>query len=72
MHTRVLTFTGAKNIDGGVDYLRQKALLCGACQETRSGKLMIALHEAISPNAPHPAFNSFGSIRLTRSRSVSA
>jgi len=26
MHTRVLTFTGAKNIDGGVDYLRQKVV----------------------------------------------
>jgi len=26
MHTRVLTFTGAKNIDAGVDYLRQKVV----------------------------------------------
>jgi hypothetical protein len=26
MHTRVLTFTGAKNIDGGVDFLRQKVV----------------------------------------------
>jgi len=26
MYTRVLTFTGAKNIDGGVDYLRQKVV----------------------------------------------
>ncbi len=26
MHTRVLTFTGAKNIDGGVDLLRQKVV----------------------------------------------
>ncbi len=26
MHTRVLTFTGAKNIDGGVDFLRQSVV----------------------------------------------
>jgi heme-degrading monooxygenase HmoA len=26
MHTRVLTFTGATNIDGGVDFLRQKVV----------------------------------------------
>jgi hypothetical protein len=26
MHSRVLTFTGAKNIDGGVDFVRQKVL----------------------------------------------
>ncbi len=26
MHTRLLTFTGAKNIDGGVDFLRQKVV----------------------------------------------
>ena len=26
MHTRVLTFTGAKDIDGGVDFLRQKVV----------------------------------------------
>jgi hypothetical protein len=26
MHTRVLTFTGAKNIDGGVDFLRQTVI----------------------------------------------
>ncbi len=26
MHTRLLTFTGAKNIDGGVEFLRQKVV----------------------------------------------
>ena len=26
MYTRVLTFTGAKNIDGGVDFIRQKVV----------------------------------------------
>ncbi len=35
-------------IEPTVEYLRQKAVLCGACQESRSAKLMIALHEALS------------------------
>jgi anti-sigma regulatory factor (Ser/Thr protein kinase) len=35
-------------IEPTVDFLRQKAVQCGACRETRSGKLMIALVEAIS------------------------
>jgi hypothetical protein len=26
MHTRLLTFTGAKNIDGGIDFLREKVV----------------------------------------------
>ena len=36
-----------------VDFLIQKATLSGACQETRSGKLMIALHEAITNAVLH-------------------
>jgi anti-sigma regulatory factor (Ser/Thr protein kinase) len=35
-------------IEPAVEFLRQKAVLCGACTETRSPKLMIALHEALS------------------------
>ena len=35
-------------IEPTVEFLRQKAVLGGICQETRSGKLLIALHEAIS------------------------
>lgn len=35
-------------IEPTVEYLRQKAVLIGACQETRSRKLLIALHEAIT------------------------
>src|SRR6476659_5410079 len=35
-------------IDPAVEFLRQKAVLCGACTESRSPKLMIALHEALS------------------------
>ena len=40
-------------IQATVEFLRQKAQLCGACQETRSGKLMVALHEAISNAVVH-------------------
>src|SRR5262249_38924935 len=36
-----------------VDYLKTRAVLCGACQETRAGKLMIALHEALSNAVVH-------------------
>jgi anti-sigma regulatory factor (Ser/Thr protein kinase)/c-di-GMP-binding flagellar brake protein YcgR len=35
-------------IEPTVDYLRQKAVLSGACAERRSGKLMVTLHEAIT------------------------
>ncbi len=35
-------------IEPTVEFLRSRALLSGACQETRSGKLLIALHEAIT------------------------
>jgi anti-sigma regulatory factor (Ser/Thr protein kinase) len=35
-------------IEPTVEFLRRKAVLGGVCEETRSGKLLIALHEAIS------------------------
>jgi len=35
-------------IEPTVDYLRKRAILAGACQESRSGKLLIALHEALT------------------------
>jgi anti-sigma regulatory factor (Ser/Thr protein kinase) len=40
-------------IEPAVDYLKTRAVLCGACQETRAGKLMIALHEALSNAVVH-------------------
>src|SRR5262249_55510978 len=40
-------------IEPTVEYLRQKAVLCGACQESRSGKLLIALHEAVTNAVVH-------------------
>jgi anti-sigma regulatory factor (Ser/Thr protein kinase) len=46
-------------IEATVEYLRQKAVLSGACQESRSGKLMIALHEALSNAIVH------GNLELT-------
>jgi anti-sigma regulatory factor (Ser/Thr protein kinase) len=40
-------------IDPMVEYLKQKAILCGACQDTRAGKLLLALHEALSNSVVH-------------------
>jgi anti-sigma regulatory factor (Ser/Thr protein kinase) len=36
-----------------VDYLKQKAVLCGACQESRVRKLTVALHEALTNAVVH-------------------
>ncbi len=40
-------------IEAAVEYLRHKAVLSGACQESRSAKLMMALHEALSNAIVH-------------------
>jgi anti-sigma regulatory factor (Ser/Thr protein kinase) len=40
-------------IQPAVDYLKQRALLCGACQESRAGKLLVALHEALTNAVVH-------------------
>jgi anti-sigma regulatory factor (Ser/Thr protein kinase) len=40
-------------IEAAVTYLRHKAVLSGACQESRSAKLMVALHEALSNAVVH-------------------
>ncbi|MCI0682475.1 MAG: PilZ domain-containing protein [Gemmataceae bacterium] len=40
-------------IEATVEWLRQKAILSGACQESRAGKLLVALHEAISNAIVH-------------------
>ena len=40
-------------IEPTVEFLRRKAVLGGVCEETRSGKLLIALHEAISNAVIH-------------------
>jgi anti-sigma regulatory factor (Ser/Thr protein kinase) len=40
-------------IEPTVEYLRQKAILCGACHESRAGKLLIALLEAVSNAVIH-------------------
>lgn len=40
-------------IEAAVEFLRQKAVLGGACDEARSGKLMVALHEALSNAVVH-------------------
>src|SRR5258708_4257264 len=40
-------------IEPTVEHLRQRAIQCGACQETRAGKLMVALLEAMSNAVIH-------------------
>jgi anti-sigma regulatory factor (Ser/Thr protein kinase) len=40
-------------IEPAVEYLKHKALLCGACQEARAGKLVVALHEALNNAIVH-------------------
>ena len=40
-------------IDPMVEYLKQRAMLCGACHETRAAKLLLALHEALSNSIVH-------------------
>lgn len=36
-----------------VEYLKDKAVLCGACHQTRANKLMLALHEALTNSVIH-------------------
>ncbi len=36
-----------------VEYLKEKALLCGACDEARASKLTLALHEALTNSIIH-------------------
>jgi anti-sigma regulatory factor (Ser/Thr protein kinase) len=36
-----------------VEYLKEKAVLCGACPESRANKLMLALHEALTNSVVH-------------------
>jgi anti-sigma regulatory factor (Ser/Thr protein kinase) len=40
-------------IEPAVEYLKHRALLCGACQETRASKLVVALHEALNNAIVH-------------------
>jgi anti-sigma regulatory factor (Ser/Thr protein kinase) len=40
-------------IEATVEWLRQKAVLSGACGDTRANKLLVALHEAISNAIVH-------------------
>jgi anti-sigma regulatory factor (Ser/Thr protein kinase) len=40
-------------IEPAVEFLKNKALLCGACQEWWTGKLLVALHEALNNAVVH-------------------
>ncbi len=51
--TRVVIPSLPHWIEPTVDFLRNRAVMSGACQQTRSGKLMIALHEAVTNAVIH-------------------
>jgi anti-sigma regulatory factor (Ser/Thr protein kinase) len=40
-------------IEPTVEFLRHKALLCGACEEAQAGRVMLALHEALTNSVVH-------------------
>lgn len=40
-------------IEAAADFLCRRAVLCGACGETRGGKLLVALHEALANAVIH-------------------
>jgi anti-sigma regulatory factor (Ser/Thr protein kinase) len=40
-------------IEPAVEFLRQRAIFCGACDEARAGRIMMGLHEAISNAIVH-------------------
>ena len=52
-HTRCCFPSRPDWIEPTVDYLRQKVLLCGACDEVRAGRVMMGLHEAVSNAIVH-------------------
>ena len=52
-----------------VEYLKQKAILCGACQESRVGKVMLALHEALTNAIKHSGAAAI-SVRVASNRYV--
>jgi anti-sigma regulatory factor (Ser/Thr protein kinase) len=51
VHLRIPSLPGW--IEPTVEFLRQKAVLAGACPEDRAGKLLVALHEALSNAVVH-------------------
>jgi anti-sigma regulatory factor (Ser/Thr protein kinase) len=40
-------------IEAAVEYAKDKAIMAGACQESRAGKLVVALHEALTNAMVH-------------------
>jgi anti-sigma regulatory factor (Ser/Thr protein kinase) len=63
MHLRVPTRLDW--IQPTVEYLTFKAILCGACQESRATKLTIALHEAINNSVIHGNLELSSALRAT-------
>jgi anti-sigma regulatory factor (Ser/Thr protein kinase) len=51
--THLLLPTRPEWIEPAVEYARTKAIMAGACQEARAGKLVVALHEALTNAMVH-------------------
>src|SRR5882724_9378872 len=52
-HSRLRIPSRPEWIAPTVELLKQKARLCGACHESRAGKLVLALHEALTNAVVH-------------------
>lgn len=52
------------------DFLRHKAVLCGACPEARSERLLVALHEALSNAILHGNLEVPSDLRARGARAV--
>src|SRR5262245_3156684 len=51
--TRLQILSRPEWIEPTVDYLKHKALLCGACSESRIDRLLLALHEGLTNAVVH-------------------
>src|SRR5262245_9148931 len=52
-HSRLRIPSRPEWIPNTIDFLKRKAQLCGACHESRVGKLSLALHEALTNAVIH-------------------
>jgi anti-sigma regulatory factor (Ser/Thr protein kinase) len=52
-HTQMRIPSNLDWIEPVVEYLKNKAVLCGACEEPQAGRLFMALHEALTNSIIH-------------------
>ena len=51
--TQIQIPTNLDWIEPTAEYLKNKALLCGSCEEAQAGRLLLALHEALTNSIVH-------------------